>query len=891
MKKKNKERCWVSKECENHNYYMRLLKTHPILALVNSYLVDNPEPANISYAWNFGVRHIKLYGYYALSPSIYIYLTLFMLLIIYILQYVTAIDGNNIFSWIANMQCLIKESLPFLVDEISRIFYDEVNKLDTYSCNLFQWHYLKQNIAVMFEQCILQGPISEMLLESSTALQDSNIFLFTLKGFIGLCASIYRRPDYKRFVHANMGTNRLGEKAISLPRTRRELSSSVIRAKGPSRNSISEKISDVDIKKASLENKPKQNKSPKALSNVAFHTELQSMINETRMSHQKIYNLDRFYTDPNFLIKCYMIIKGKTRNMSPGTDNVTLDGINLSWFEKIAKELKSGNFEFSPTRQIRIPKPNKPGEYSVLAIGSSREKIVQNALQAILEAIWEPVFSNSSHGFRPGRSVHSALLPLYLKGINYSWVIQGDISKCFDSIPHSTIMNRLSKKIGDPRFLDLISKYLRAGSKITKYGNKAKLLPVNIGVPQGGVLSPILANIVLNELDIFVEKLISGFEKGKSRKSNPEYQRIKHKIKKTKDAKERKLLTLKLRTVPYGLPNDPNFKRMMFIRYADDFVILIEGSHNEAVYFKNIVKTFLSQNCGLALNLDKTLITNLSDNNFNFLGAEIVKLKSNPSFIHKLNDSLGRKSMRRGTPKLLIKAPLDNLLVALKKSGFIRQSSLGKYIPQAYTKITNLSHYEIITFYNSKINGLLSFYSFASNYNRLRYVLYLLQMSCAYTLARKYKLNNFAKSFVQFGKRLKDPKTELNLKWPETMAVRHDYKSKINIPKFTDVIKLTWSAKLTQSSFEKVCALCGTTNKIEMHHLRSVKDVRARMKTRNSTHDIWIGTTQRKQIPLCSYHHNLYHNGELTAFNLREISRYNKSTILTSTLSKKKKGM
>lgn len=329
-------------------------------------------------------------------------------------------------------------------------------------------------------------------------------------------------------------------------------------------------------------------------------------------------------------------------------------------------------------------------------------------------------------------------------------------------IPHEIIMKRISKKIGDPRFLELINKFLKVGSK-SKTG---KLIKSDIGTPLpargGGILSPILANIVLNEFDHFVESLISKFETGIKRKANPEYYKIRYQMNRL-PLDQRMPLKMKLRTIPQGLPIDPDFKRMMFIRYADDFVVLIEGSHDEAVYHRNLVKSFLLQNCGLTLNLDKTLITNLSDNNFQFLGAEIVKLISNPSFVHRIRDSLGRKSKRRGYQRLLIKAPLDNILGSLKKNGFIRQDSLGNYHPIAYTKITNLSHYEIITFFNSKINGLLNFYSFASNYNRLRYILYLFQMSCAYTLARKNKFNNFAKSFSVFGKRLKDPETEIQL--------------------------------------------------------------------------------------------------------------------------------
>jgi hypothetical protein len=325
-------------------------------------------------------------------------------------------------------------------------------------------------------------------------------------------------------------------------------------------------------------------------------------------------------------------------------------------------------------------------------------------------------------------------------------------------IPHDIIMKRVSQKIGDPRFLELIRKFLKAGTT-TKSGILQKS---DIGTPQGGILSPLLSNIVLNEFDHFVEDLITRFEKGVKRKQNPAYTKIKHQMNKL-EPKDRLPFKLKLRTIPYGDPLDPNFKRMMYIRYADDFAILIEGSHNDATHVRNQVKSFLLQNCGLTLNLEKTLITNLRDNNFSFLGAEIVKLKANTSFVHKVNDSLGRKSKRRGHARLLIKAPFATLLNKIKNNGFARQDRLGNYRPVAYTKITNLSHYEILTFYNSKINGLLNFYSFASNLNRLRFILYLFQMSCAYTLARKYKLNNFAKAFSTFGKRLKDPETEVQL--------------------------------------------------------------------------------------------------------------------------------
>jgi len=368
-------------------------------------------------------------------------------------------------------------------------------------------------------------------------------------------------------------------------------------------------------------------------------------------------------------------------------------------------------------------------------------------------------------------------------------VIQGDITKCFDMIPHKIILDRLSKQIGDPRFIELIKKFLTAGVKL----ESGIITKTDKGVPatrQGGILSPILANIVLDEFDKFIEKTILKFETGKKRMSNPEYHKTKYLRIQAKTLIERKRYLAKLRTIPVGNPFDPNFKRMKYIRYADDFVILIEGNKNEAINIQNIAREFLFAHCGLTLNPEKTIISNLSDNKFFFLGAEICKLKKQATYLSKTRNVSGIISRIRPHARLLIKAPLKRILLELKKNGFIRKNTQDKYVPMAYTKIMNLSHYEIITFFNSKINGLLNFYSFASNLNRLRFVLFLLQMSCAYTLARKCKLNNFAKAFSKFGKKLTCPHTGVGLALPETMKVKHQYNNNSNF-NFTDIIKQT----------------------------------------------------------------------------------------------------
>jgi hypothetical protein len=343
-------------------------------------------------------------------------------------------------------------------------------------------------------------------------------------------------------------------------------------------------------------------------------------------------------------------------------------------------------------------------------------------------------------------------------------VIQGDITKCFDMIPHKIIMDRLSKQIGDPRCIELIKKFLTAGVKLES--GIITNFKTDKGVPQGGILSPILVNIVLDKFDKFIEKTILKFETGNKRILNPEYHKIRHLRNKATTLIERKQYLAKLRTIPIGNPFNPNFKRMKYIRYADDFVILIEGNKNDAINVKNIAREFLFSHCGLTLNPEKTIISNLSDNKFSFLGSEICKLKKQKfaTYLSKTRNATGNLIIRiRPHSRLLIKAPLERILLELKKTEFIRKNTQDKYVPMAYTKIMNLSHYEIITFFNSKINELLNFYSLASNLNRLRYVLFLLQMSCAYTLARKCKLNNYSKAFSKFGKRLTCPKTGVGL--------------------------------------------------------------------------------------------------------------------------------
>lgn len=353
-------------------------------------------------------------------------------------------------------------------------------------------------------------------------------------------------------------------------------------------------------------------------------------------------------------------------------------------------------------------------------------------------------------------------------------------------------------------------------------------------MPQGGLISPFLANIVLDLFDKYMYKYINRLNTGKTRKRNPAYNRLMYHLRKAK-ATNNKTEYKKIRETMMALPSitnmDPNYKRMEYIRYADDFVILVSGSLNDAKLIKANIKEFLSSHCGATLSEEKTIITNLRDNKFEFLGADI-RVKKRSTFLFM------RKNTRvRIVDRLLINAPMSKLINKLLEAKFIRRNQLGDILPLSQGKLVNLDHYSIINFYNSKINGIVNYYSFASNRSKLQRILYYLQSSCAYTLAEKYK-TSAPQIYQKYGKRLMDPITKKGLNIYNTLKVTH----KFNITKSLDppllkLLDITWSGRITQSNFNKTCKLCDSTYKIEMHHLRKVADIRHKMRTGNSTYD------------------------------------------------------
>lgn len=357
-------------------------------------------------------------------------------------------------------------------------------------------------------------------------------------------------------------------------------------------------------------------------------------------------------------------------------------------------------------------------------------------------------------------------------------MIEADLTKCFDRIPHGKLLQVLARHIHCAKTLALIKSGLKAG--YIHLGNITK--DELVGTPQGSVLSPLLCNVYLHELDAFMADLTALHTKGTSRRKNPAYRKIQYELSKARastnfksqGAKEAAIRQLRreLWKVSAKDPMDPNFRRLTYVRYADDFVIGLIGPRQLAVDIKNQVETFIKERLNLELNQEKTLITPFSKG-IRFLGAIITRGgRAAPPPKEKPITTLGKKRkgiISRVTPRLSFHAPIRTLLDRLVLRGYARWSrSANRIIATALRDMVNQDHRTILQLYNSVIRGLMEYYSFADNRKSLGTVVHLLKWSCALTLALKYKLRTASKTFKKFGSRLVDPDSKHALYIPET---------------------------------------------------------------------------------------------------------------------------
>lgn len=342
----------------------------------------------------------------------------------------------------------------------------------------------------------------------------------------------------------------------------------------------------------------------------------------TRNSNNHYYiNKDvyRLLYDRDIYIIAYNNIKSNDGAETVGGDGTSLHGFCDEWIDMIISSLRDESYHPTPNRITYIPKRN--GKMRKLSLPNGVDKLVQEAIHMILECIYEPSFSNASHGYRPNRCIQSAIAQIKTWKAT-TWFIEGDISACFDELDHNVLADILRERIQDERFIRLIRKLLKAGYFDMKHDtHKSKW-----GAAQGSTCSPILANIYLDKLDRFMESIIQRDTKGTYRKQNPEYARKRYQLKKAKEAGDKakiKKLCKELKQLPSVDILDENFRRINYVRYADDFLIGTVSDKAYAKQLKEEIKIFLTDTLHLRLNLDKTKISNPRFNTITFLGFNI----------------------------------------------------------------------------------------------------------------------------------------------------------------------------------------------------------------------------------------------------------------------------
>jgi len=420
----------------------------------------------------------------------------------------------------------------------------------------------------------------------------------------------------------------------------------------------------------------------------------------------------------------YQRIYSNDGSMTEGIDGTTVDGMSENRIEKLIDTLKDHSYQPKPARRTYIEKKNS-NKKRPLGIPSSNDKLVQEVVKMILESIYEPNFSDCSHGFRPNRSCHTALTDLQAKFTGAKWFIEGDIHACFDSFNHHVIINILRRRIDDEVFISLIWKFLKAG-----YMEQWTFNKTYCGTPQGSGCSPILANIYLDELDAYMDKYKQKFDRGTKIKRNPEYIRLDNKTRRLKQKNSKswetitqeqrdeqknilKNLTMEKLAVNTQVSTDLDYKRLQYIRYADDFIIGVIGSKEDSLRIKEDIRSFLSEKLKLTLSVEKTKITHTS-NFARFLSYDISISRSDAI---KKDINGVRKRMYNGQIKLYV--PHEKWASKLKQLNAITISKNAdgteRYKATHRSGLINKNDIQILQAYNAEVRGLYNYYCIANN--------------------------------------------------------------------------------------------------------------------------------------------------------------------------------
>ena len=592
---------------------------------------------------------------------------------------------------------------------------------------------------------------------------------------------------------------------------------------------------------------------------------LERMKENSEKNKEEVFTrLYRYLLRPDLYFIAYQKLYSNNGAATEGVDRDTADGFSEAKVEKLIASLADESYCPKPSRRIYLKKPN--GKRRPLGIPSFSDKLVQEVLRMVLEAVYEPIFLETSHGFRPGKSCHTALCYARYNLNGTRWFIEGDIKGCFDNINHEVLIRCIQKKIKDARLMKLIHKFLKAG-----YLEDFVYHNTYSGCPQGGIISPILANIYLHELDLYVAELSKGFQKPYKSRITAEYSRlsgrmtrVKQKIKKAEEAgnmaeKERLLKELKkLRSQLLKTPcKSQTDKEIRYVRYADDFIIGVRGSREDCEEIKRKLSCFIRDSLKMELSEEKTLITH-SNTYARFLGYDMRIRRSN---VIKPN---GRGTTQRTMSNHMeLAVPLgDKIQPFLFKHGVVKQKENGELEPVHRNDLLRLTDLEIVSAYDAELRGICNFYYLAGNFYKLNYMSYLMEYSCLKTLAFKHRC-----TIGKIKEKFSDKKGGWCIPYETKKGMKHLYLSKHSDcakgKEASDTIPgMTMIHKHTRSTFEsrlkaKTCELCGCTEsrQFEIHHVNKLKNLKGK-----EPWEVMMIAKRRKTMVVCYECHKKIHN-------------------------------
>ena len=583
---------------------------------------------------------------------------------------------------------------------------------------------------------------------------------------------------------------------------------------------------------------------------------LKALSDHSQSSDYKYERLYRYLFSEEMFAVAYQRIYAKQGNMTPGTDGKTIDEMSLERIERLIVSLKDESYQPHPARRVYIPKKN--GKKRPLGIPSFEDKLVQEVVRLLLEAIYEGHFEGTSHGFRPHRSCHTALGMIQKSFAGAKWFIEGDIKGFFENIDYNVLISILRERISDERFLRLIRKFLNAG-----YVEDWKYNKTYSGTPQGGIISPMLANIYLDKFDKYIKEYAAKFRKGDRRSINPEYWRLnnkknwlKKKLQKTSDEQIRKSylyeiaqLSKQMLSTPHKDAMDADFRRMQYVRYADDFLISVIGSKSECETIKADITQFMREQLKLELSDEKTLITHAQDK-AKFLGYEIFIRKSDA--VKRNKDGVLKRDFNGAVVLTLNSAVIQKKLT--EYNALEVRNIDGKDIwwskPRRY--MTPMKPEDILAQYNAETRGLYNYYSLAANVSKeCASFAFIMKMSMFKTLG--WKLNTSARKVRQKYQKDKDfviPYNDAKGKQKYRVFYNEGFKKRnaqfdVDYDKLPQTMYVPYPS-LVERLKDGRCELCGKEGKVVMHHVRTL----TKLKGNNEWEKLML-KRHRKTLVVC----------------------------------------